>query len=317
MPYSGAAKRLATPLFRQAIGRRAALRFAAARGRSLVLLYHRVVPDGTPPGAIVPTVPRSVFRQHLQVLLNVGRIVPLNQLLQPPRAGEGPRFAISFDDDRAEYVDTIVPELEEFGVTATFFLSGRALHGLPPYWWTYVEHSLLLHGFERTSKMLGLEATAPVDSALALERSTEAQSLVERLPVPTERPMTGADIRSLAGAGMAIGFHTLHHPLLETLPEAELTMALSLGREALAATAGTPVDMLAYPYGRATTNVAAAAQRAGYSAAFVGGGRPISRWSDPYLLARWEPGALTGAEMAAQTPLRLLRRPTPPCRRSR
>ena len=90
--YNARARRLVTPLFRNAVGRRAALRLAAARGRSLVLLYHRVLPDGMAPRAIVPTVSSSVFRQHLHALLSVGRIVPLGQLLQPPRPGEGPRF---------------------------------------------------------------------------------------------------------------------------------------------------------------------------------------------------------------------------------
>jgi len=316
MSYRAEARRLARPLFRYAVGRRAALRFAAARGRSLVLLYHRVVPDGMPPRAIVPTVPSSVFREHLHALLSVGRVVPLRQLLhQGPLADEAPRFSITFDDDRAEYVGTVLPELQALGVTATFFLSGRALHNLPPYWWTFVEHSIHAHGVEGTSRALGLDARTPLDLALALERSLAAHRLVDRLPVPDESQLTATDIRSLAEAGMEIGFHTLHHPLLSSLAGRELEMALGMGRQELAAAAGNRVDILAYPYGRATSKVAESAERAGYAAAFVAGGRPIAQWSDRFLLARWEPGTLSAADMTAEIALRLLRAPTAPRRR--
>ncbi len=311
MPYSARARRLVTPLFRYTVSRRAALRFAAARGRSLVLLYHRVLPDGTTPRAIVPTVSSSVFRQHLHALLSIGHIVPLAQLLEPARPGEGTRFSITFDDDDAGYVGTVLPDLHALGITATFFLSGRTLHALPPHWSTFVEHSIHSIGLESTSRTLGLDARTPADLALALERWPQAHNVADRLPTPDEPQLTVADIRSLVRAGMTIGFHTLHHPLLSMLKGPELETAMSVGRQELAAAAGTAVDLLAYPYGRATSCVAESAQRSGYFAAFVTGGRPVAPWSDRFLLARWEPGQLSADEFSAEVALRLLRAPTP------
>ena len=99
------------------------------RDRSLVVLYHRILPDGTAPGAIVPALQRQFFVRQLKALLRVGNIVPLRQLLEPSRRGQRPRIALTFDDDHAGYVGTVVPELQALGVPATFFLSGRSLHG--------------------------------------------------------------------------------------------------------------------------------------------------------------------------------------------
>ena len=312
MSFSAQLRRFAAPMFRPALSQRAALRFAARRGRSMVLLYHRILPDGAAPDPIVPSLQRHLFLRHLDALLRIGDIVPLTQLLEPARLGQRPRIALTFDDDHAGYVGTVVPELQARGVPATFFVSGRSLHGLPPYWWTSVEHSLRSHGLESTRRMLGLNGRTVADLALALERSPDAAELTGRLPLADEPCMTAADIRAMVRAGMTIGFHTLHHPVLSTLAEGPLEAALTDGRRELAAAAGAPVDLLAYPHGRATAAVADAAERAAFRAAFAAGGRPITTTSDRFLLDRWEPGPLGADELTAAVAMRLMRSPTAP-----
>jgi peptidoglycan/xylan/chitin deacetylase (PgdA/CDA1 family) len=312
MSYGAYLRRLAAPLFRPSLSQHAALRLVARRDRSLVLLYHRILPDGTAPDAIVPSLQRQLFVRQLEALLRVGNIVPLRQLLEPSRQSQRPRIALTFDDDHAGYVGTVVPELQALGVPATFFLSGRSLHGLPPYWWTSVEQSLRIHGLDYTRRALGVSGETVAHLAVALERSPCAAELVSRLPPVDEAQPTAADIRAMARAGMTIGFHTLHHPVLSNLAGRDLELALTDGRRELAAAAGTEVDLLAYPHGLATTAVAEAAERAGYAAAFATGGRPISATSDRFLLDRWEPGALDADELGAQAAMRLMRSPTRP-----
>jgi peptidoglycan/xylan/chitin deacetylase (PgdA/CDA1 family) len=256
--------------------------------------------------------------------------------------------------------------LEAMRVPATFFLSGRALHGLGPYWWSLLERSIRSRGLEATRRLLGLwarettrrtastrKSDMPADLAVALEGSPLVEQLsrlldtrpldthpLETSPIETHTietalpgavpmsaaapspslthaqadapPMPAEDIHALASAGMTIGFHTLRHPVLTTLPLAAQEAALSEGRRELAAAAGTAVDLLAYPHGRADASTADAAQRAGFVAAFAAGGRPITARSDRFLLARWEPGDLQGDAFAAAVAARLLRPPTPP-----
>ena len=310
MSASAQIRRLALPLFQPAFSRRAAIRLAARRGRSLVLLYHRVLPDSAAHDAIVPSLPLNLFRRQLEAVLRLCDIVPLPRLFESSHSR--PRVALTFDDDHAGYVETVLPALRALGVPATFFLSGRSLHGLPPYWWTMVEHSLRTQGFENTRRTLGLQAGSVVELAIALERSPHAAQLARRLPPVSEPQMTAGHIRSLAAAGMTIGFHTLHHPILTMTSGLELDAALRDGREALAAAAGTCVDLLAYPHGRASASVAEAVKRASYTAAFTAGGRPVHATSDRFLLDRWEPGPLDADVLGAHLAMRLLRPPTRP-----
>lgn len=314
MPLSGHVRQLAAPLFRRAIARTTALSFAAHCGRSLVLLYHRVLPNGRAPDPIVPSLSVSLFRRQLDTLLTAGDVIPLRELVDSlsARGGGRPRFALTFDDDHDRYADVVLPVLKRCGVPATFFLSGRTLHGLPPYWWTKVENSLRAHGLDFTRKALDVNGFTVDDIVVELERSGHAALLADRLPPVNEPAMTAADICALARAEMTIGFHTLHHPVLTMQPEGELVAILNNGRRELAAAAGVSIDFLAYPHGRANALVAAAAQAANYAAAFTTGGRPISSTSDRFLLNRWEPGSIDADNFAAQLAMRLMRPPTAP-----
>jgi peptidoglycan/xylan/chitin deacetylase (PgdA/CDA1 family) len=77
------------------------------------------------------------------------------------------------------------------------------------------------------------------------------------------------DLRSLAERGIVIGSHTLTHPHLPELSDAELSRELRDSRLQLEDELGRVCRYLAYPYGETDDRVSAAAQRAGYDAAFV------------------------------------------------
>lgn len=308
MSVATQARRFGTSILHSRFTRRAALRMAAACNRALIIVFHRVDRGGQSAHEFVPSLPAALFRWQLQALAAIGEIVPLARLLEMPPAST-PRFALTFDDDDVRHVNNALPILDEAGATATFFLSGRELHGLPPYWWTLVEHSLRIRGFEATQRLLGLPGRTPEELAFALECSPRAEQIVETLGGADEPLMTAADVQTLARAGMTIGFHTLHHPIVSRLSGPELDTAMTLGRHDLESAAGVPVDLFAYPFGRANAAAAAAAERAGFRAAFATGGRPVTPRSDPFMLARWEPGTLHGDAFVAAVALRLLRPP--------
>jgi len=303
--------RIASAALRPSLTRGAALRLAAARSVGLVLVYHRVAPHGPSPHEVVPTLASSVFRAQVETLARLGDIVPLADVLQPPRSTSRPRFAITFDDDHEGHVANVLPILEDAGVRATFFLSGRSLHALPAYWWVRLEESIRRIGLAETAARLGLPARTPEELGYGVEHSGTLERLCELLPSAARADMPVDDIRTLARAGMTIGFHTLRHSRLSDLSGERLDTALREGRSELEAAAKTPVTMLAYPYGRATRETADAAAHAGYTAAFASGGHPVNHLSDRYLLGRWDPGASSGDAFAANVTLRLLRTRTP------
>lgn len=288
-------------LARPAALRTAWLRMAAARGHTLVLAYHGVAPESGR-NHILPPLDPALFVDHMRALKTVGDIVPLDTLLTRRSTARRPAFAVTFDDDDPQYVPHLLPILRDLQIPATFFLSGRSLHGLGPYWWTLVDRSVEEIGLADTAERLG----CPARSLSELAHTCRARATVTELPVRVPPAvMPPADIRTLVDAGMSIGFHTLRHQLLPALDDAQLERAMAEGRDALASFLGRPIDVLAYPYGIVDARVARAAARAGYRAAFTAEWRAITQRSDPFHLARWQPDEIPGRQLIAEAALRV------------
>ncbi len=81
--------------------------------------------------------------------------------------------------------------------------------------------------------------------------------------------MTWDDLRALAKRGIEIGSHTLAHPHLPNLGDAELFRELRDSRLRFEDEIGLPCRLLSYPYGEHDSRVREAARRAGYRAAFA------------------------------------------------
>jgi peptidoglycan/xylan/chitin deacetylase (PgdA/CDA1 family) len=286
---------------RRGVIRRAALK--AAR-HDLVLLYHRLGREREP--ELVPTIAPSRLQTHLEVLLASGPIVPLHELVAESQ-DPAPRFAVTFDDDYASHADSALPVLTRLGVPATFFLCGRSLHGLGVLWWERLEALIAAEGAEAAARLLGRPGTPPDELARALEHDPDGQRLVTEAQLEGTPPLKREDVRALVAAGMDIGYHTMHHPLLTSLDDAALDQALSLGRAALEDQVGRPLEQFAYPHGKADRRVATAARRAGYRAAWTGWPAPLRGSSDRFLLPRWEPGRLDEEAFAAAVVIRLHR----------
>ncbi len=264
----------------------------AARGYGLALVFHRITEGADPRQGLVPSVPEHVFRRQVEALLDIGDVVPLEDLLEPRAGWRRPRFALTFDDDTPTHYERALPILRDLRVPATFFLSGRALHGLGPLWFERLDGLVSTRGVRAGARLLGLDTNDPEQLALACENDLRLQKRIEELPDGGVRNLRAAQIRALADAGMAIGFHTLNHPLLSLLPDSALDEALTRGRTELERVAGRPVRLFAYPHGKADERVASRLRGAGFVAACTG--RPLAYrpGENPYRVGRWEPGAI-------------------------
>lgn len=76
-------------------------------------------------------------------------------------------------------------------------------------------------------------------------------------------------MRALIAAGWEIDSHTLTHPDLTRLDDAQLATELVGSRRAIARRFGVKPAFFCYPYGRHDARVDAAVQRAGYLAAMT------------------------------------------------
>jgi peptidoglycan/xylan/chitin deacetylase (PgdA/CDA1 family) len=294
---------------RHPIARRAVVGLGGAAGRDLVLVYHRVGRgDGLGDGlGIVPEISAATLRHHIAALRKLGEIVALDDIVNGAGQRHRPRFALTFDDDYASHVELALPVLQELGVTATFFLSGRRLHGLGRYWWEVLEDRWRRRDGAAVAHTLGLPEGPPDQIALACERDFAFQELLEGQDDGPGDHLDIDGIQALVAAGMGVGFHTLHHQVLTALHDSALSRALQLGRTAVESAAGTSLRLLAYPHGKADGRVASAASAAGYAAAFTGAPVAVGRQSDIHLLGRWEPGPVTGAEVVSGAGFRLIK----------
>lgn len=286
--------------------RRAVAAMAATAHRSLVLVFHRLLQEGESTGGVVPAVPAAAFRSQLEELLDIGDIVPLESIIMSEHSDRRPRFAITLDDDYRSHHDVALPILRAAGVPATFFLGGRSLHSLGPLWFETLDRIVLSVGPERPARELGLrEGVDAAAIAQACERDPRMQRIVEAWGDGTDQHLTPDEIVSLSAAGMAVGFHTLHHPRLAGLPLDQVRAALTNGRVELQELLGRRMTQFAYPHGKGDPAVAAIVQEAGFQAAWTGRPVPVLRGSDPFLRGRWEAGPQSGHAFVARVFARL------------
>jgi peptidoglycan/xylan/chitin deacetylase (PgdA/CDA1 family) len=96
-------------------------------------------------------------------------------------------------------------------------------------------------------------------------------------------PLGWEELAALRGRGWEVGAHTVTHPLLTLVDDSRLAAELGGARRAVADRLGA-CDTVAYPYGIADARVAAAAERAGYTAACTLTGAHIA--DGPFLRPR-------------------------------
>jgi peptidoglycan/xylan/chitin deacetylase (PgdA/CDA1 family) len=205
--------------------------------------------------------------------------------------------------------------LRALGVHGTFFLSGRSLHGLGPYWFEVLERLVEQRGVHEVAGRLALSGRSPAELAVACERDPRRQRQLEEAAEQPPEHLWPDQLRTLA-ATMTVGFHTLHHPALPALSYEAVARAVTEGRAELAAVIRRPLSLFAYPHGKADRRVAAQVRRAGYTAAWTGTPDAIRPGDDPFLLGRWEPGPVTVDDLVVKVAARLHRPRTAPVARA-
>ena len=90
--------------------------------------------------------------------------------------------------------------------------------------------------------------------------------------VGTQDFLSSTEVADLARDGIEFGAHTVTHPRLPELQDAEIERELRLSREAVADWTGRPCDTLAYPFGAHDDRCVAIAERLFRAAVVVGGG---------------------------------------------
>jgi peptidoglycan/xylan/chitin deacetylase (PgdA/CDA1 family) len=288
-------------------------------GGVLILGYHRLGDTADDPFDLC--VRPSDFAQHLEVLGGRARALTLGHAARALAAGTIPPRAVvvTFDDGYADTLTQVLPLLERTGTPATIFVTtgarGRQFwwdeladillrpRALPPRLelalqgtrrsWTFAAGSREPSGENtRSERHLALHALAGelrlLDGAARDEVLEVLRQWSGHRPVASaHRSLTPAQIRELSRSPLVeIGAHTVSHPVLTQLSEAEQQAEVAASRAELEETTGTPVTSFSYPHGAYSATTIAAVRRAGFAAACCSTPDVVTKKSDVLALPR-------------------------------
>lgn len=243
------------------------------KGKATVLTLHRFGDD--------KEVSVSVLRSQLEYLRARGYVLaPLSSQIEALVAGRKPaENAVSFtvDDGYADFRDLAAPVFEEFDCPVTLFVTTGPIDRTTWFWWDRVEYA-----FENTQvRQLDLEVgprkvsyawhspaeklraslgvTAQLKQVANWERLDALDRLGTALGVDTSGPaprqyeaMTWDDLRRLAGSGrVELAPHTVTHPILSRLDDAQLTAEIGESWRRLREQCPKAVPIFCYPNGKA------------------------------------------------------------------
>lgn len=281
------------------------------RGRLSVLIYHRVLPQADPmlPGEV----DSESFEWQMALMAERFNVLPLRDACRrlitgrlPPRAA-----AITFDDGYSDNLTVAVPILKRYGLQATFFVATGFLDGGRMWNDTVIEGVRRAEGPVLDLKKPGLgrwrietqreRNRAMQELILKLrhlefnERLKKIQALEAHLgsSLPNDLMLTTSQLRRLADAGMDIGAHTVHHPILTRLDDERARQEIAGSKEMLEAVIDRPVELFAFPNGKPTVDYdqrhVRMARDAGFVAAFSTQWGAARGGSDVYQLPRFTP----------------------------
>ncbi len=247
------------------------------------------------------------------------QVIPLDEAAERLTAGSLPPRAacITFDDGYADNQAVACPILLKHGLCATFFVSTGFLNG-GRMWNDTITETVRLTRREvlelRGPRLGNLNAIAmqtaetkrsslralirlikylqPSERADAVEELLEAAGLSEQ-DLPTNLMMSSEQVRSLRAAGMQIGAHTVHHPILATLSDSDAEREIASSRDFLEGLLGQRVPLFAYPNGRPGEDYlerdVALVKRLGFSAAVTTAPGVARASTDRFQLPRFTP----------------------------
>lgn len=202
----------------------------------------------------------------------------------PPRP-----IIITFDDGFDDNYYQAFPVLKRLAMPATFFLATGYVGAVKTFWYDWLAY-IVLH---MPAGVLPVGANAVQVAADIGARRAAFKFVIEylkRLPdaerveildtierqygayyqgddLTLSRTVTWEQVREMAAAGMEIGSHTVTHPILSNLSEAEIAWELTASKQQLEQMLGQAVTTIAYPVGlnfAFNARVRALSQQAGY-----------------------------------------------------
>jgi len=280
--------------------------------RLQILMFHRVLarPDPLFPGEMYA----ERFDRLMGVVAKTFSVLTLGRALALKHQRRLPRRAlvITFDDGYADNAEIALPLLQRHGLMATFFVATGFLDG-GRMWNDTVIETLRLSSLDRVDldefglgvlplgaadqRRRAIATLLPKIKYLSLPGRRDALARLQRLagapPLPEGPMMTSGQVRQLHHSGMELGGHTVYHPILAVLPDAEARDEIANGQASLQELIDAPVNVFAYPNGQPDRDFDARhvimLRQLGFRGAVSTAAGTAGRATSPFLLPRFTP----------------------------
>ncbi len=238
-----------------------------------ILIFHRVLSRSD---LLFPEeVDAAKFDALMALVARHFKVFTLGHAVQARKEGLLPcnALVITFDDGYADNAEVALPILPRHGLCATFFVATHFLDGGRMWNDTVIEcvrnssqSCLDLQSFglgklelnDHASRRRAINVLLPKLKYASLSRREDSLAELHRLAgYPSLNDglmMRSSQVRELHKAGMEIGGHTVHHPILTELDDEAAREQIALGRQKLQAITGAPVTVFAYPNGGPRTD---------------------------------------------------------------
>ena len=239
----------------------------------LVLMYHRVVPDKEYDYSINPnfglSVSLSSFEKQIKFLSDNYNIVSINDLLNKSNNTKNSnKIIITFDDGYKDNLIYALPVLEKYNVPATIYCTSRFIEGESWTWWyglwdyIYQNNSISLYIVNKkyfykfhylNDKFLAYKKISKLLKNLNyLEQKKIMLQILDfkKLEKYTDLFLNWNDLIKLKSSPLiTIGAHTISHPSLAYLSDAEALEEIQASKKIIEEKINKKVLHFAYPYG--------------------------------------------------------------------
>lgn len=241
---------------------------AKKNARLSILIFHRVHRIVDPLFQDEPDARR--FDLILGWIKSWFNVLPLDEAVARLQAGSLPSraAAITFDDGYADNFHVALPVLQKHGLCATVFVAAGFLDGGIMWNDAVIEMVRQATGPELDFEEFAL-GRHRIDTIM--DRRSAIDSLISRIKylepgprwdlvrrsvekahctLPDNLMMRSDDVRQLHHAGMGVGAHTVHHPILARLPANDAMQEIQGSKQILGDILREPIPFFAYPNGK-------------------------------------------------------------------
>ena len=263
-----------------------------SRHKNLIIMYHGVVRKQNL-GLSVNHLSLQDFEQQILYFRRNFDIVPVQEMFSRKQSGirsKRKTIAITFDDGYENNYVNAFPVLRKFNIPATIFVVAGAVRD-PDYTLWYDKIDLLKSSIDY-KQIPTMKISLPADKMEIWKRIRDISALknfmktlntrekeqvlsmlfptgkgnqFESTDVEYRRMLGASQMKEMVASGyIEIGSHSMSHPNLDKLNEANLTFELSESKKELEQAIGSTVQSIAFPDGAYNDLVKNEARKAGY-----------------------------------------------------